>query len=69
MQSITSKSGGVLDDLKLTEYLDIIVLSEEANVAKPEKGIFVEALRKAKEKLGLDILPHETLHVGDELLW
>lgn len=45
--------------LKITPYIDFLVTSEEAGSEKPHLIMFLLALRK------LDLLPKETLFVGD----
>ncbi|MFQ5697096.1 MAG: HAD family hydrolase [Myxococcota bacterium] len=52
----------LLDQARLAELLDPIVISEEVGYRKPRPEIF----RSALERLALD--PHEALHVGDRLV-
>lgn len=54
--------GDVLHDLELSQYLDVIVLSEEEKFEKPSKQIWEAACRRAGVALS-----HNVLHVGDEL--
>ncbi len=52
----------LLDEFKLSEYMDICVTSKEANVEKPDPQIFNLALSK------LNIKPEEAIYVGDQIL-
>lgn len=49
----------VIDNLELREYFDFIIPSLEIGIEKPNKGIFREALHRAK------VSPNEALHIGD----
>ena len=48
-----------IEQFRLAEYLDLLIVSEEVGVAKPEPAIFQVAL----ERLGVQ--PNQTLFVGD----
>jgi HAD superfamily hydrolase (TIGR01549 family) len=48
-----------IEQFKLADYFDLIIVSEEVGVAKPEPAIFKIAL----DRLG--VAAHETLFVGD----
>jgi FMN phosphatase YigB (HAD superfamily) len=48
-----------IEQFRLAEYLDLLIVSEEVGVAKPEPAIF----RVALERLGVQ--PNQTLFVGD----
>ena len=50
-----------IEQFRLTEYLDLLIVSEEVGVAKPDPAIFSIAL----DQLG--VLPGEALFVGDSL--
>ncbi|NBI29693.1 HAD family hydrolase [Chengkuizengella marina] len=50
---------GKINLLKIRDYFDAIVVSEEAGVKKPNQQIFLMALER------LDLLPHEAIFVGD----
>jgi putative hydrolase of the HAD superfamily len=50
-----------IEQFKLVDYLDLLVVSEEVGVAKPDPAIFQIAMER------LDALPHETLFVGDSI--
>ena len=51
----------LLEQLKLADYFEAIVVSREAGSSKPSRAIFKHAVRK----LGLP--PEAVLHVGDDL--
>jgi HAD superfamily hydrolase (TIGR01509 family) len=51
----------VVEDLGLTEYFDCVTLSYKVGVRKPDRRIYVEALKC----LGLE--PHESIFVADEI--
>jgi FMN phosphatase YigB (HAD superfamily) len=62
----------VLKDLGFTEDLfggerDLIVISEEEGVEKPDERIFKNALGRVNMKYGVGIRAEECLHVGDEV--
>jgi putative hydrolase of the HAD superfamily len=50
-----------IEQFRLTDYLDLLIVSEEVGVAKPDPAIFAIAL----EQLG--VMPAEALFVGDSL--
>ena len=50
-----------LDVTGLGAYLDVVVISGELGVGKPDSGIFLEALESAQ------VTPGEALYVGDSL--
>ncbi|NDI33932.1 HAD family hydrolase [Chengkuizengella sediminis] len=50
---------GKIDLLKIRDYFDAIVVSEEAGVKKPSQQIFQLALAR------LELKPHEAIFVGD----
>jgi putative hydrolase of the HAD superfamily len=50
-----------IEQFKLIEYLDLLVVSEEVGVAKPDPAIFRIAMKR------LEIAPRETLFVGDSV--
>ena len=50
-----------IEQFRLIDYLDLLIVSEEVGVAKPDPAIFAIAL----EQLG--VLPGEALFVGDSL--
>lgn len=49
-----------LDNCDLRKYFTTITTSEGAGVKKPEKGIFIKALKEAKAR------PEESLMIGDD---
>lgn len=51
----------VIDAAGLASLVDVVVISEEVGVRKPRPEIFRETLAR------LDVAPHETLHIGDNL--
>lgn len=51
-----------IEKLKITKYVDYLVTSEEAGSEKPHSIMFLLALNK------LNILPSETMMVGDNIL-
>ena len=51
----------ILESTGLAEYFDFILASAEVGSAKPDKKIFIEAIRKS----GVD--PTEACHIGDDL--
>jgi len=55
-------TGMVLEDLDAIQYLNPVVLSEEAGIEKPSPGIFHLACSDGKTV-------QDCLHVGDELEW
>ncbi|MFS1513790.1 HAD family hydrolase [Chengkuizengella sp. SCS-71B] len=50
---------GKIDLLEIRDYFDVIIVSEEAGVKKPDQQIFQMALER------LNLLPHEAIFVGD----
>jgi HAD superfamily hydrolase (TIGR01509 family) len=50
-----------IEQFKLIDYLDLLIVSEEVGVAKPDPAIFAIAL----DRLG--VMPGEALFVGDSL--
>lgn len=50
----------LLDDLGLTEWLRVVVTSQEVGFTKPNPEIFREAVKRA------GIKPHEAIFVGDQ---
>ncbi|MBT4723287.1 HAD-IA family hydrolase [Candidatus Falkowbacteria bacterium] len=48
-----------IKDLKIEKYIDYVVTSEEVGVEKPDKRVFIEALKKCKVK------PAEVIMVGN----
>jgi putative hydrolase of the HAD superfamily len=50
-----------IEQFRLADYLDLLIVSEEVGVAKPDPAIFAIAL----EQLG--VMPAEALFVGDSL--
>jgi putative hydrolase of the HAD superfamily len=50
-----------IEQFRLAEYLDLLIVSEEVGVAKPDPAIFRLALDQ------LQVAPHETLFVGDSI--
>ncbi|MBK9713678.1 MAG: HAD family hydrolase [Kouleothrix sp.] len=50
-----------IEQFRLIDYLDLLIVSEEVGVAKPDPAIFQIAM----EQLG--VAPHQTLFVGDSL--
>jgi HAD superfamily hydrolase (TIGR01549 family) len=50
-----------IERFRLAEYLDLLIVSEEVGVAKPDPAIFRIALDR------LEVTPHETLFVGDSI--
>lgn len=61
----------VLKDLEFPEELfggekDLVVISEEEGVEKPDRRIFEIGLKRIKLKYGQDVKGEESVHVGDE---
>ena len=52
----------ILKGTGLAEYFDFILASAEVGSAKPDKKIFIEAIRRSGVK------PAEVCHIGDDLL-
>ena len=50
----------LLSDLGLTEWLQVVVTSQEVGFTKPNPEIFLEAVKRA------GIKPHEAIFVGDQ---
>jgi len=50
---------GLLDGLGITPFVDPVVISTHAGAAKPERGIFTQALAR------IGVAAEEALHVGD----
>src|SRR5262245_34267951 len=48
-----------IEQFRLIDYLDVLIVSEEVGVAKPDPAIFAIALER------LAVAPHEALFVGD----
>lgn len=55
--------GSVIADLDLSSYLDIIVISEEEGIEKPDKRIWERTCSY------VDVHLPEACHIGDELIW
>jgi putative hydrolase of the HAD superfamily len=51
-----------MENLKLSQYFDFILTSSIAGYEKPDKRIFDQAI-----KLGGNVSPKDTLHVGDDI--
>jgi len=51
----------ICTEMQLTHYFDFILASAVVGSAKPDSGIFKEALKRA------DVAPHEAVHVGDSV--
>ena len=51
----------ILKSTHLADYFDFILASAEVGSAKPDKKIFIEALRKS------GVSSHEACHIGDDL--
>ena len=51
----------ILKNTDLAGYFDFILASAEVGSAKPDKKIFIEALRKS------GVSSHEACHIGDDL--
>ena len=54
-----SSCRSVLKENGLEQLLDVVVVSSEENVEKPEAAIFVKALQRA------EVMPEECIYVGD----
>jgi len=50
----------MLDDLKLSPLLSVVVTSLDAGATKPDRKIFLEAVRRA------GVQAHETAYIGDQ---
>ena len=50
----------VLDDLDLSRFFDVVIISSEVGADKPDPRIFERALK------ALHVAPGETWHVGDD---
>lgn len=57
----------LLKDMELRSF-DFIISSYEAGVEKPNPKIFQEAINETKKITNEVILPHECLHIGNELV-
>ena len=55
-----SRLHSILKSTDLSNYFDFILASAEVGSAKPDKKIFVEALRRSR------VSPHEVCHIGDD---
>lgn len=62
ISNATDLARRVMDNLDLTKFFDVIVISAEAGVRKPDERIFLLAAKKAK------VAPNKTLYVGDKLV-
>ena len=61
ISNIDSDIGKLIDDLKLSLYIDFAVVSSEVGHEKPHPAIFLSALDKAQ------VQPSEAIHVGDQI--
>jgi len=61
ISNIDSDIGKLIDDLKLSPYIDFAVVSSEVGYEKPHPTIFLSALDKAQ------VQPFEAIHVGDQI--
>lgn len=77
---IANQNPGTTDRMKkygLSEYLDLVIASAEAGIAKPDLGIFELALKRANcllgnavvigDRLDNDIIPAK--RVGLKIIW
>ena len=60
LSNVQRDAGGMLGELGITSYIDVLMTSREANADKPEPGIFLAALERAQ------VEPAEAIHVGDQ---
>ena len=58
--NMDGKGSGIVDDLGLSDQIDLAVTSGEAGAAKPSAVIFLAALARAGSE------PDEAIHVGDQ---
>jgi putative hydrolase of the HAD superfamily len=59
ISNFDSRLFNILDGFGIARFFDPIVISTQAGAAKPEQGIFTQALARA------GVLAEEALHVGD----
>jgi putative hydrolase of the HAD superfamily len=52
----------LLEELKILNYFDMLIFSDEVKMRKPEPKIFLTACE------AFHVLPQETVHVGDSVL-
>ena len=52
-----------IDSTSLTDYMDVVIISGEVGVGKPDPGIFTRALTSVQ------LSPREAIYVGDSLTW
>jgi HAD superfamily hydrolase (TIGR02253 family) len=52
-----------IDSTSLTDYMDVVIISGEVGVGKPDPGIFTRAL------ISVQVSPREAIYVGDSLTW
>jgi len=60
ISNVDKDTTSLLDDLGLTEWLRVVVTSQEVGFTKPSPEIFREAVKRA------GIQPHEAIYVGDQ---
>jgi FMN phosphatase YigB (HAD superfamily) len=58
---LKADAADVLDDLRVSEYLSPVLISEVERLEKPSMSIFLAACVRG------GTTPPETLHVGDDL--
>ena len=52
-----------IDTTNLADYMDVVIISGEVGVGKPDPGIFTRALTPVQ------VSPREAIYVGDSLTW
>ena len=52
-----------IDTTNLADYMDVVIISGEVGVGKPDPGIFTRALTSVQ------VSPREAIYVGDSLTW
>jgi putative hydrolase of the HAD superfamily len=58
---LKSDADKVLSQVGLTNTFDVVVVTDSVGKMKPDKDIFLHALKK------LDVTPHEALFIGDRI--
>ncbi|KAI4496740.1 PREDICTED: rhythmically expressed gene 2 protein-like [Polistes canadensis] len=57
----------ILIDLKIRSFFSFILTSYNFGKEKPDKSIFMEALRLSNKDQQVDIVPRQAIHIGDTI--
>lgn len=62
ISNFDSRLDALLQNMKLNEYFDFVLSSYQAGYEKPDREIFLKAMKESGLK---DLKPYECLHIGD----